>query len=80
MSRFSQHRLNEEADYFDRQAKRSDAHAASGDQAASNPNLNAHTQGIAARCADIARSNARESRNIASALRDGEIPDSVQLD
>jgi hypothetical protein len=80
MSRFSQRRLNEEAAHFDRQAKRSDAAAVDGDQAAKDPNLDSYNQGVASRCASIARSNAAEYRNIADALRDGEIPDGLQLD
>jgi hypothetical protein len=71
MSRFSQRRLNEEAASFDRQAARSDRAAASGDRDGSRE---------ACRVADIARGNAAEYRDIASALRDGEIPDGVQLD
>ncbi|MGG7574752.1 hypothetical protein [Streptomyces sirii] len=80
MSRFSQHRLNEEADYFEREARRSDAAALDGDQAAKDANLNGYNQGVASRCAVIARSNAREYRNIAASLRHGEIPDGLQLD
>ena len=80
MSRFSQCRLNEEADYFDRQAKRSGAAARDGDRDAKDPNLDPYNQGVASRCASIARGNAREYRHIASALRDGEIPDGLQLD
>ncbi|MFJ2202383.1 hypothetical protein [Streptomyces violaceusniger] len=71
MSRFSQRRLNQEADYFDREARRSDRAAASGDRDGSRE---------ASRAADIARGNAHEYRHIASELRDGEIPDNVQLD
>lgn len=80
MSRYSQARLNKEADYFDREARRSDDAARSGDRDANDPNLDTYNQGVASRCASIARSNAREYREIASALRDGEIPDSLQLD
>ncbi|MFJ5802972.1 hypothetical protein [Streptomyces decoyicus] len=80
MSRFSQRRLNEEADGFQREARRSDAAALDGDQAAKDPSLSTYQQGVAFRCAAIARSNAREYRNIAEALRDGEIPDCLDLD
>ncbi|MEW9521259.1 hypothetical protein [Streptomyces tubercidicus] len=79
MSRFSQRRLNAEADGFEREARRSDAAALDGDQAAKDPNLDAYNQGVASRSAAIARSNAREYRNIADALRDGEIPDCLDL-
>lgn len=80
MSRYSQSRLNKEAAYFEAEAKRSDAAARSGEREAKDPNLSTYNQGVAARCAAIARSNAREYRHIAAELRAGEIPDSVQLD
>ncbi|MEU7638759.1 hypothetical protein AB0C11_22090 [Streptomyces sp. NPDC039016] len=80
MSRFSRRRLNEEADGFEAAARRSGAAARSGDQDAKDPNLSGHTRRCAARAADNARRNAREYREIAAALRDGEIPDNVNLD
>lgn len=80
MFRFSQRRLNQEADYFEREAKRSEKAALDGDRAAKDPNLDSYNQGVASRCASTARSNAREYRHIANVLRDGEIPDNLQLD
>ncbi|SHL75148.1 hypothetical protein [Streptomyces yunnanensis] len=80
MSRYSQARLNKEAAGFEAEAKRAAAAARDGDRAAKDPNLDTYNQGVAARCAAIARSNAREYREIAAALRDGEIPEGVRLD
>ncbi|WP_275463771.1 hypothetical protein [Streptomyces noursei] len=80
MSRFSRRRLNEEADGFEAEARRSDAAALDGDQAAKDPANSDYARGVASRCAAIARSNAHEFREIAAALRDGEIPDNVRLD
>ncbi|WP_274916544.1 hypothetical protein [Streptomyces sp. WZ-12] len=79
MSFFSRARLNEEADGFEREAKRADAAARDGERAAKDPNLDAYTQGVASRCAAIARGNAREYRHIAGELRAGEIPDCLDL-
>lgn len=79
MSRFSRTRLNREADYFTSQANRSDAAAHDGDRAANDPNASTFERQVAARCAQIARSNAAEYRHIASVLRDGEIPDGLDL-
>ncbi|MGA4875853.1 hypothetical protein [Streptomyces lydicamycinicus] len=80
MPRYSRARLNKEADYFDRQASRSDAAARSGDQAAADPAGSDHIRACAARAAEIARGNANEYRHIAASLREGEIPDNVRLD
>ncbi|MER6844831.1 hypothetical protein [Streptomyces platensis] len=80
MSRFSRQRLNREADHFERQAKRSEAAALSGDQDAKDPNLGPSTKNAAARSASTARSKASEFRYIAAQLRTGEIPDNVRLD
>ncbi|WP_411121285.1 hypothetical protein [Streptomyces sp. x-19] len=80
MSFFSQARLNEEAAGFEAAARRSDAAARSGEQDAKDPNVSTYTQGVASRCAAIARSNAHEYREIAAALRDGEIPDCLNLE
>ncbi|MFF3547085.1 hypothetical protein ACFYXD_35270 [Streptomyces platensis] len=80
MSRFSRARLNQEADHFEAQARRSDAAARSGDRDAKDPNLGPGTQGAASRAANIARGKAQEYRDIAATLRDGEIPDNVRLD
>ncbi|MER5461643.1 hypothetical protein ABT010_13335 [Streptomyces sp. NPDC002668] len=79
MSRFSRARLNREADYFTAEAKRSDAAALDGDRAASDSNADDYQRSVAARCAQTARANATEYRNIADALRDGEIPDQLDL-
>lgn len=80
MPRYSRARLNKEADYFEREARRSDEAALDSDRAAEDPSLDTYTQGVASRCGAIARGNAREFRAIAAALRAGEIPDGVQLD
>ncbi|MCX4735113.1 hypothetical protein [Streptomyces sp. NBC_01363] len=80
MSRFSRARLNDEADYFTAEAKRSDAAALDGDRAAADMTNGPRTQAVAAKCAQVARSNATDYRNIAAALRDGEIPDCLDLD
>ncbi|MFF8917220.1 hypothetical protein ACF08M_28875 [Streptomyces sp. NPDC015032] len=80
MSRFSRARLNREADYFTAEAKRSDEAALDGDRAAVDMTNGPHARSVAAKCAQIARSNAADYRNIAAALRDGEIPDCLDLD
>lgn len=80
MSRYSQARLNDEAEGFEAAARRSDEAALDGDRAAKDPASSDYARGVASRCAAIARSNAREFRHIARELRAGEIPDCVQLD
>ncbi|MDI3408312.1 hypothetical protein [Streptomyces cavernicola] len=80
MSRYSQARLNKEAGYFEAEADRSTAAAIDGEQAAKDPAHSEYAQGVASRCTVIARQNAREYRHIAAALRDGEVPDGLELD
>ncbi|MFI5768554.1 hypothetical protein ACIA74_08365 [Streptomyces sp. NPDC051658] len=80
MSRFSRARLNAEADYFTASARRSDEAALDGDRAAADMTNGPRTRAVAAKCAQVARSNAADYRDIAAALRDGEIPDCLDLD
>ncbi|MFI5752459.1 hypothetical protein ACIBBE_42935 [Streptomyces sp. NPDC051644] len=79
MSRFSQARLNREAEYFTNEAKRSDAAALDGQRAATDQSSDEYSRSVAAKCAQIAKDNAADYRDIAAALRDGEIPDCLDL-
>lgn len=76
-----QDRLNQEADYFANvAATRADAAAEDGERTAADPNQSEHTRLCAARTAHICRADAAEYRNMAAALRAGEIPDGLNLD
>lgn len=80
MSRISRARMNREADYFENvAAPRSEAAAADGQRVAADTNRTDYTRACAGRAAQIARENAAEYRSIAEALRDGEIPDGLDL-
>ncbi|MEW1867022.1 hypothetical protein AB0420_02290 [Streptomyces caelestis] len=81
MPRITRARMNAEADYFENvAAPRSDAAADDGERVAADPTRSKHTRACAGRAAEIARGHAAEYREIAAALRDGEIPDGLTLD
>ena len=81
MAGITQARMNQEADYFQNvAAARSDAAAVDGERVAADPGRSDYTRACAARAAKTARENATEYRAIAEALREGEIPDCLDLD
>lgn len=81
MAGITQARMNQEADYFENTAAtRSDAAAVDGERVAADETRSPHTRACASRAAEIARENATEYRAIAAALREGEIPDCLDLD
>ncbi|MFI6663081.1 hypothetical protein ACIBL8_47270 [Streptomyces sp. NPDC050523] len=53
--------------------------AEDGEQVAADPTRSDHTRACAARAAEIARGHAAEYREIADALRAGEIPENLDL-
>ncbi|WP_406128001.1 hypothetical protein [Streptomyces sp. NBC_00989] len=81
MADITQERMDQEADYFANvAAPRSDEAAADGERVAADETRSDHTRACAARAAEIARGNATEYRAIAAALREGEIPDCLDLE
>lgn len=72
--------MTAEADYLETvAAPRSERAAADGDRCAADPSASDYTRACATRAAETARENAVEYRALAECLRDGEVPDGMDL-
>ncbi|MDQ1022472.1 type IV secretory pathway TrbL component [Streptomyces umbrinus] len=81
MARITRARMNADADYWENTAaSRADAAAADGKAAAADPTKSAYQRQCAARAAQIHREQAADYRDVADALRAGEVPDGYEFD
>ncbi|MFE3996539.1 hypothetical protein ACFXPW_33375 [Streptomyces goshikiensis] len=72
--------MHREAEYLETVAiPRAEAAAADGDRAAADPGASDYARSVASHAAGVARQHADEFAGFAAALRDGEIPDGLDL-